>query len=209
MMRSSRVIKPKRKRNIIVSLCDTTGTWSQPFADNGFDVLRFDLSEGLENDARLLTIAHDLQGKIYGVISAPPCNHFCIGGAHLWHRKNRSHIIQGMSVIDACIRISVMSQPYFWALENPPGRLHHWLGEPRYKFQPYWFGDPYSKYTYLWGRFNTNLVEHRVKPVKGHIRNQLNKYSMKYASFFRSMTPKGFATAFYNANSNYEEKWTL
>jgi hypothetical protein len=61
----------------------------------------------------------------------------------------------------ACMRIILLCKPYlaFWCLENPVGRLVHYLGKPVMYFHPYEYGDPYQKKTCLWGMFNRPIPD--------------------------------------------------
>ncbi len=63
------------------------------------------------------------------------------------------------------MRIILISNPKFWCLENPIGRLVNYLGKPKMYFHPYEYGDPYTKKTCLWGQFNIPK-KHLVEPVK-------------------------------------------
>lgn len=89
----------------------------------------------------------------------------------------------------------------WWALENPVGRLkrlrYKELGEPRLIFDPCDFGDPYTKKTLLWGSF-TIPKRNYVKPLLGSKFH--NTPDTKKRALLRSITPKGFAKAFFNAN---------
>ena len=50
---------------VVLSLCDFTGAWSQPYADAGYLVHRVDLKHG--RDVRLLPYA----GPVRGILAAP------------------------------------------------------------------------------------------------------------------------------------------
>jgi hypothetical protein len=125
----------------------------------------------------------------------PPCTHFSRAGAHRWKAKGEAALIEGLAVVDACLRAVAVYAPAWWALENPIGRLKDYLGEPQYKFDPYFFGDAYTKRTWLWGKFNTP-TENRVSPT---IINWVDKLSSSNKNG-RSKTPAGFARAFFEAN---------
>lgn len=110
----------------------------------------------------------------------------------------------------------------FWALENPyHGFLRQFLGKPAFVFDPWEFGDGYQKRTALWGHF----VEPKKKPVpmteeakaKAKTNSTLHKLDVKFDRLAskdihpeafgkfdrqtrRSITPQGFANAFYKAN---------
>ena len=132
----------------ILSLCDLTGNWSRPYEEAGYDVIRIDLANG--RDVRLL---EHLGRPIHGILAAPPCDHFALSGARWWDGKGESAVIEGLSIVDACLRAVAIYRPTWWALENPVGRLRRFLGEPAFRFDPCDFGDPYTKRTCLWGHF--------------------------------------------------------
>jgi hypothetical protein len=86
-------------------------------------------------------------------------------------------------------------------LENPVGRLNKLrpqLGNPWY-FQPWHYGDAYTKKTGLWGNFNKDLVKQEVTPDPNSWIMKLGGKSEKTKEL-RSMTPLGFAEAFFKAN---------
>ncbi len=134
---------------MVLSLCDITGNWSRPYEDAGYSVVRVDLKT--DDDVRLLRY---ISTPVHGILAAPPCTAFAASGARWWQDKGEVALLEGLAVVDACLRAVALYSPNFWALENPVGRLRDYLGEPRYAFDPFEFGDPYSKRTQLWGRFN-------------------------------------------------------
>ena len=145
-------------------------------------------------DVRLLKIP---PGPVWGILAAPPCTVFCTAGQR-WPRTD-AEMIEGLSVVDACVRLAVALRPRWWALENPIGKLNRYLGAPAYRFDPFWFGDPYSKRTNLWGNF-TVPVRRPVFPSEGS--KMWAKYGGKSerTKAARSVTPAGFARAFFEAN---------
>ena len=118
----------------------------------------------------------------------------------------------------------------FWALENPyHGFLPQFLGKPAFTFDPWEFGDGYQKRTALWGHFNepiknpiplteemkklalTNSYIHRLNtkaPLRMKVKFDYLKSKDIHPEVFgkfdrqtrRSITPAGFAEAFYEAN---------
>lgn len=184
---------PKRNkpRPIILDLCAGTGAWSKPYKDAGYDV-------------RLITLpAHDVRlyqppEDVYGILAAPPCTHLSGSGARWWKDKGEAALLEALAVVDACLRLVVVCQPKFWCLENPVGRLVHYLGNPAMYFNPCEYGDPYTKKTCLWGNFvkpERNLVE----PSEGSKIHWMGP--RKNRPELRSITPPGFARAFFEANS--------
>lgn len=95
------------------------------------------------------------------------------------------------------MRIILISNPKFWCLENPIGRLVNYLGKPKMYFHPYEYGDPYTKKTCLWGQFNIPK-KHLVEPVKKSPIYYMPPSEQR--TMLRSITPPGFAKAFFLAN---------
>jgi len=131
----------------ILSLCDLTGEWPRPYREAGYEVIALDLQRG--EDVRLLEV--ESLPPVHGILAAPPCTHFAVSGARWWAEKGEAALLEGLAVVDACLRIVVALRPQWWCLENPVGRLRRYLGEPRMTFNPCDYGDPYTKRTLLWG----------------------------------------------------------
>jgi hypothetical protein len=104
-------------------------------------------------------------------------------------------MIEALSVVDACLRLVLTCNPAWWALENPVGTLPRWLGPPIFYFDPCDYGDPYTKRTALWGRFNRPTGD-PVPPTEGSKMHLMSST----AKAERAITPPGFARAFYEAN---------
>ena len=145
--------------------------------------------------------------RIHGILAAPPCTHFTNSGAQYWPEKDRDgRTLADTQTITHCLRIIAMSNPVWWAMENPTGRFIRWMGKPQHVFNPCDYGDPYTKRTCLWGRFavpKKTPVEpeyvirggKRFSPI--HARTGGKSAKTKE---LRSITPAGFARAFFEAN---------
>lgn len=166
----------------ILDLCSGSGAWSQPYVDGGYEVIRIDLP----TDVRL----YERPGRpIQGILAAPPCTVFARSG--LQWKRSAEDMRQGLSVVDACLRLVFACKPKWWALENPVGILRRWLGPPVCYFNPCEYGDPWTKKTCLWGRF-TMPEKTPVEPLRS--------YSQSCTKSKRAITPPGFAKAFFAAN---------
>tara|TARA_Y100000361_G_C11124584_1_gene325152 strand:+ start:194 stop:817 length:624 start_codon:yes stop_codon:yes gene_type:complete len=200
---------------IILDLCGGTGSWSKPYKENGYDVRVIDPQEWLEDDYGTgdVRLYKKPKEQIYGILSAPPCTHFSGSGARHWKKKGKEPLLEGLSVVDACLRIIFITKPKFWVLENPVGRLKHYIGDAKCTFQPYEYGDAYSKRTCLWGEFNmpkpTDVVEPDMVEFtsKKGVKKKMSKNYFEALNLppnerarLRSMTPPGFAKAFYENN---------
>jgi hypothetical protein len=176
----------------VLSLCDYTGEWSKPYRDAGYDVRQVDIKHG--QDVRLFEA---LPHPVRGVLAAPPCTDLASSGARWWAGKGEAALLTALAVVDACLRIVTVHRPQWWVLENPIGRLTHWLGEPRMAFDPADYGDPYTKRTLLWGDFKPPMFR-PVAATEGSKMHLLPPSNDRAA--LRSVTPSGFARAFFEAN---------
>ena len=174
---------------VILDLCGGTGAWSQPYKDAGYDV-------------RVVTLPDDVRlymppRKVHGILAAPPCTHLAGSGARWWEEKGEEALLESLSIVDACLRIVMVCQPKWWCLENPVGRLVHFMGKPKMYFQPWEYGDPYTKKTCLWGVFGIPK-KNPVEPTEG---GKICKMPpSEDRPMLRSITPPGFARAFFEAN---------
>ena len=188
-------------KKIILSLFDYSGNWSKFYRENDYEVYQVDLKLGL-NILELDKSDYPFD-KVHGILAAPPCTDFAGSGAQWWKAKDEDGRTEAsLALIDQTLKVIDWFQPTWWALENPVGRLaklRPQLGSVWY-FQPFWYGDPYTKKSGLFGKFNKDLPKNEVEPTEG------SKMWLKYGGKsertkeLRSMTPLGFAKAFYLAN---------
>lgn len=191
---------------IILDLCGGTGAWSKPYKDAGYDV-------------RLITLPHydvltyEPPDKVHGVIAAPPCTHFSIACNRLWEQKDRDgRTIEGLKVLIACLRIIAKTNPEWWVIENPVGRMKKFMGNPDYTFQFTDFGFPCKKKSLLWGKFNHPPKQHHeynaIYKLEEIDYKMPELYKMQgivetdhsRRAAVRSITPEGFAKAFFEVN---------
>ena len=199
---------PSNAHKTILSLCDSSGNWSNPYREAGYNVIQVDLDHG--QDVRLLKFP----GRVHGIIAQPPCTHLSSAGAASWAAKGEGALLEALQVVDACLRFVAVCKPIWWVLENPKGRISQYLGKPQFTFNPCDYGDAYKKRTCLWGSFVPPLPliigeDMSVEPIKNpnsgdhSIDNWLKSQGYKigkHRAKWRSLTPPGFAQAFFLAN---------
>ena len=199
------------KDKIILDLCGGSGSWSKPYKDNGYDVRNITLPK---YDIRL----YKPPKNVYGILSAPPCTQFSFAKS----TGNPRDLKDGMKIVIACLNIIWNCQyhletPFakkttlkFWVMENPRGLLKRFLGKPCFEFHPWEFGNPYKKGTHLWGYFNNPIkIYSKIEDVMTNEEIKLCKTNSRKLPIFkglktsqekRSITPQGFAQAFYQVN---------
>jgi len=175
----------------ILSLCDHTGIWGGQYEDE-YEVVYVDLQRN-GSDIRLFQHTD----KVHGIIAQPPCDHFAVSGARWWKAKGNDALLDGLQLVDACMRIILAHRPRWWVLENPVGRLRHYIGPSVATFNPSDYGDPYTKRTCLWGEF-TMPQKNPVAPIEGSKMHLVAPGPER--KNIRSATPLGFAKAFRMAN---------
>jgi hypothetical protein len=210
---------------IILDLCGGTGSWSKPYADAGFEVVVVTLPDYDVNDVDMgnlwLTFisntAENIRVKyedIYGILAAPPCTMFSLARTRA---KTPRNFHDGMRCVESCMRViwevRKRHKLAFWALENPKAYLRQFLGKAAFCFDPWEFGDPWTKKTEIWGYFNEPRKKFtEVEQVMTNEQRALystNSRKLPSVSDFtgskqqsaRAKTPEGFAKAFYKANS--------
>ena len=183
------------KNKIILDLCGGTGAWSKPYAEAGYDVRNITLPEWDLLEEK--TIKYCISLNPYGILFAVECTPWCAAAARWWKTRTSDEIYYYSRLLVKGLRIIMETNPVFWVIENPIGKMRGFLGNPNYKFDPCDFGDDYTKKTYLWGNFNkpkknpviptrTNFIWHMSPGPERKIR--------------RAITPPGFAQAFFEAN---------
>jgi hypothetical protein len=174
---------------VILDLCGGTGSWSEPYKQAGYEVVVIDpVADG--SDVRLMKYP----GKnIHGVLAAPPCTKFSY--ARNRYPPTDEELLEGLSVVDACMRIAHVCKPNWWALENPVNKLRWFLGPPAWAFYQWEYGDSGHKPTGLWGNFRPPM-----KMVGRRTKESTWKTSKPNAVSEDAVTPPNFAKAFFEAN---------
>ena len=127
-------------------------------------------------------------------------------------------------ILDLCGGSGSWSRPYVAGGGYDVGHLREYMGPSTMIFQPWEYGDPWTKRTELWGTFTPpkKLYERwedvpdklplytrpgRGKPNFAYLHKsaqslipQLAWAKPKSDADFRAITPPGFAQAFYEAN---------
>lgn len=192
----------------VLSLFDHSGAWSQPWVDAGYNVITFDIQDG--QDIRDFDVEyfsnHYIPGDIHAILAACPCTDFASSGSRFWSEKDEDGRTEAsIDLVRQTLATIEYFRPVVWALENPVGRIERLTSLPkaRMTFDPHNFGDPLTKKTLLWGRFNAELPTANVAPTEGRLTDKRGGKSLETKNF-RSETPEGFSYAFFMAN-NYHD----
>lgn len=121
----------------LLSLFDYSGTWPAAFYDGQWDVVMMDIKDGQDvNDILDAETALDMFEDVHGILAAPPCTDFTVSGAQYWKAKDAAgRTATSLELIYQVQRLADlfkptdedyyedMGLPFFWAMENPVGRL--------------------------------------------------------------------------------------
>jgi len=148
-------------------------------AMEGFDVLGVEIEREIAKLYKHPVIVADvrsLDGKRFQgfdlIVGSPPCRDFSVATSFGWkYWKKKPNVEEGLSMVNAFLRIVKEAKPTFWLMENVP-RLEKYLGvKPTCTVQL----DTYKKRSF-WGHFPAFLVplqvaEERLQDVRGPFRS--------------------------------------
>ena len=203
---------------IIISLCDKSGVMVYPWAKAGYECYAVDIQHSIRKDkTEVLPDTKGVIHKVWGdvrswippadkrigiVFAFPPCTHLTCSDARDFKKKSGWMLVDGVMCFDSCqLAAAYSGAPYM--IENPIGRLNTHRRKPDYIFEPWHYGDPYTKKTGLWvaGGFVLPEPSVKVKP-KGAISKMHKMGPSDDRADLRSETPAGFALAVYEANKD-------
>lgn len=182
----------------------------QPWLEAGYECWIVDQQHpaGLIRDGRLVRCGVDVRAvesvvepsRAAIVFAFPPCTHLAVSGARWFAEKGLEALHDALGLVVACKRVCEASRAP-WMLENPVGMLSSYWRRPDYTFQPWQYGDRYTKKTCLWTGDGFIMpapwIAHRPADVRASI--HLMPPSADRADK-RSITPAGFARAVFEAN---------
>ena len=209
-------------KKVILDLCGGTGSWARPWAEAGYEVVTITLpdydvthyefrSDGTMWFLPTKGLVKSIKIKdIYGILAAPPCTMFSFARTNA---KKPRDLKEGMECVRACLDIiwgcRERTKLAFWALENPMGYLRQFLGNPLWSFDPSQFHADYNKTTDVWGYFKPprrskrtrySSTDDNTRKLPEIPAEYKKDYKMSNLQIRRSITPAGFAQAFYEAN---------
>jgi hypothetical protein len=206
--------------DLLFSIFDHSGNASKPYRENGVKVIQIDIKNGVDiMTFDFLKVVREFNPYItpsIGIIAMPPCTAYALSGNR--HKKtperielfNQSQVLMKRlkDVIDLFDNLRLLK---FYQIENPMSDIHKknpWMGKIRQKFNPCDFAgyDPspensrYNKQSWLWGNFNL-MTPKKLEPIykENPGWKKLGGKSERTKEL-RSITPLGFAYAFYEAN---------
>jgi hypothetical protein len=198
---------------IVISLFDYTANMVRPWADAGFLCYSVDVKHpaGEHREGNIVWVGADVMewlppyAAVKILFAFPPCTHVAASGARWFRDKGLGALVEALRLFDAALRLAEWTKaPYL--IENPVSTVSTYWREPDYMFNPCDYGgygseggDAYTKKTCLWtGNGFVMPKRKRIEPAEGSRMHGL--WPSKDRGSLRSVTPKGFAQAVFEAN---------
>lgn len=128
--------------------CEYSGTVREAFAEQGCDAWSCDLREteitGNHIQGDVLEVIEDDWDLMIG---HPPCTYISYAGTQVWDKPGRS--LKRIEALDFFAQLWEANIPHI-ALENPKSCASPVISKYSQEIQPYYFGDPQVKTTWLW-----------------------------------------------------------
>ncbi len=128
--------------------CEYSGITRESFASLGWDAWSCDLLDteipGKHIKGNLLDILNDSWDLL---IAHPPCQYLSYAGIGHWNKEGRlEKRLEALNFFAALWQSDIKHI----CLENPKSCAHPVIASYTQQIQPYYFGDPYIKTTWLW-----------------------------------------------------------
>jgi hypothetical protein len=206
---------------LVISLCDLSGVFVQPWTDAGHRAILVDPQHGLTRDdgpvtKLALTVEEALpelgnvirREQVVLVAGWPPCTDLAISGARWFAAKRASDPMfqaKAVAVAEQCRTVGQLSGAP-WLVENPVSVLRRVFGKASHTFHPADFtalepADNYTKRTCLWTGGGFVMPAPQRDDTLGPPDDRIHKAPPSAErGNIRSVTPSGFSRAVYAAN---------
>jgi hypothetical protein len=179
-----------------------------PWLEAGYECWVLDIQHepGEHRDGNLVRVGADIltwlppRRDYVMAFAFPPCTNLSVSGARWFRDKGLAGLAEGIAVVERCALICQWTEAP-WMLENPVSVLSSYWRKPDHSFQPWQYGDPYTKKTCLWTGHGFEMPPPLIteRPVDTEERVWRMAPSADRGDK-RSETPMGFARAVFQAN---------
>jgi hypothetical protein len=194
---------------IVVSLFDYTTNMVQPWAEAGHTCYCVDIQHppGITETGNVLRVGANVHhwlplDRPDIVLAFPPCTDVAVSGARWMADKGLGKLIDALSLFKRAVDLAeCWGCPYM--LENPVSTVSTYWRKPDHTFEPWHYGDMYTKKTCLWTGNGFVMPEpiYRTRPADVDTKRIHHASPGPERANFRSETPMGFARAVFHANA--------
>lgn len=199
---------------IVISLFDYTTNIIRPWALAGFLCYCVDVKHppGEQREGNIIRAGAAIADWLppYAAVKIffafPPCTDVAVSGARWFKDKGLGALVEALRLFDAALRLAEWTKaPYM--IENPVSTVSTYWRKPDCIFDPCDYGgyeggrsDAYTKKTCLWTGNGFIMPKAKwIEPIEGSRMHGLGPSDQRTS--VRSVTPKGFAQAVFEANS--------
>lgn len=208
-------------KDIVLCLCDLTGTFAEPWVKFGYTAVLIDPQHSTDvGEGQIVKVGLTLleamplihlfieSGRIAFVAGFPPCTDVAVSGARWWEEKAAADPYfqaKASLVAEQCRTIGELSGAP-WFFENPVSAFSRIFGPSSYSFDPYDYSayceeDQYFKKTCLWTGGGFIMPSKRPRGSLGQPDQRIFKMpGNDDQANLRSATPFGFSVAVFFAN---------
>jgi len=200
-------------------LFSLTDTMARPWLDAGYRCYCVDIQHptgfnwdgnlcrvGIDiREFRLSMLGQDLDRLCFG-FGFTPCTHTAVSGARWFRGKGLRKLAEAVELF-ACTAEILEEAGVPYGIENPASTISTYWRKPDYSFQPWNYGDMWTKPTYIWAS-----KDFKMPPfVYTEMPAEVDTKKIWYASpgpdraNFRSETPPNFAACTFQANAPHLE----
>ena len=179
----------------VLVACEFSGRVRDAFRARGHDAVSCDVLPSMTAGPHLQCDVRDVLDDGWDMLVAfPPCDHLASSGSAWWTRKRASG--EQRAAIEFFVTLAEASIPRI-CVENPKGILTRPYRPPDQHIEPFEFGEPYVKGTYLWLRNLPPLQPSNVvTPEHRWIGGDASAgYGLHRNPMLRSLTFQGVADA--------------
>lgn len=197
---------------VIISLCDRTGNMVKPWAEAGHECHCVDVQHSIRKPKTEGNITYhwgDARAWVPPsrpdiLFAFPPCTNVSVSGARDFKTKGPRLLADALDLFNACQFAGEWAGcPYM--IENPVGVLSSHVRKPDHTFQPWHYGDNYTKQTCLWVGNGFVMPKPQVTAVPEDVSEKIHKCPpSRDRGDIRSITPMGFARAVFESNHHKE-----
>lgn len=199
-------------KDVAIFLCSRTPIMAQPWAAAGYRCICVDIQHSIrrtrfENgiefqwgDVRTWVPPEPYAKRIAFLAAFPPCTHVAVSGARDFRTKGTAMLRDSLELFSSCYSAARWCGAPFM-VENPVGKFSDHMLPPDYNFQPWQYGDLWTKKTCLWtGNGFVMPAPMYTEPPEG-VKELIWKMSPSDdRADKRGETPPGFAKAVFLAN---------
>lgn len=205
------------ERNVVISLFDDSGNLMEPWMEAGFECYVFDILNpvGGEDIGRLHRRYADLAKplacpvdpvRVAFVSCHPPCDHLAVSGARWFKGKGLRLLAHSIEMFATAAEFcEATGAPYM--IENPVSTISTYWRKPDHTYNPCDYTaidarDNYTKRTCLWTGNGFVMPAPRRDETLGPPDNRIHACPPgPLRAYYRSVTPKGFGRAVFEANN--------